>query len=413
MKILLTSDWFIPAVNGVVVSFMNLYRELKKQGHDVRILTLSKSDDSYEDGDFYFVRSFGIKVYPDVRATFAFNSRILNELIDWKPDIIHSQCEFFTYTFAYRIAKKTGVPIVHTYHTLYEYYTQYVIPNKKLGKAMVSKIMRYRLKNAETVIAPTKKVKNTLLSYDLNDNLVIIPTGIDLSRYDKVVSQERKDEIRSSLNIPDDNKILINIGRVAEEKNLKELVDNFGMLLQVYDKVNFVIVGDGPYMSELKEYVQSKKLMGKIIFTGMINPDEVVDYYQTGDIFISASVSETQGLTYVEALANCLPEVCREDEAIDEVIENGYNGFTYKNEAEFIEYVKKLLSDDDMRAEFSKNARESSEKFSKENFGLSVYKVYEDTIKRFSPDKYKVDLQDMIKNIKIKSQRLINWNKDE
>lgn len=413
MKILLTSDWFMPAVNGVVVSFMNLYKELKKQGHDVKILTLSKSDDSYVDGDFYFVRSFGFKVYPDVRATLAFNSNILEELIEWKPDIVHSQCEFFTYTFAFRIAKKSKVPIVHTYHTLYEYYTQYVIPSKRLGKAMISNIMRHRLRYAERVIAPTQKVKNTLIGYEINDAISVIPTGIDLSRYDIEIPDGKISELKEKHSIPESNKILINIGRVAEEKNLKELVDNFAMLLQVYDDVNFVIVGDGPYMNELKEYVESKKLMGKIIFTGMVKPDEVVYYYHLGDIFISASVSETQGLTYVEALANSLPEVCRKDDAIVDVIRNGYNGFTYNNEAEFIEYVKKLLTDDELRSELSKNAKISSEKFNTENFGLAVSALYDEVIEGFDPDKYKLDVKDFVKTIKIKGQKFMRIDRDE
>ncbi|MDO5717875.1 MAG: glycosyltransferase [Tissierellia bacterium] len=411
MKILLTSDWFAPAVNGVVVSFMNLYKELKKQGHDVKILTLSDSDHSYIDGDYYFVRSFGFKVYPDVRATLAFNSSVLDVLIDWKPDIIHSQCEFFTYSFAYRIAKKTGAPLVHTYHTLYEYYTKYLFLNEKVGKSIVRNVMRFRLKNAETVIAPTQKVKNTLLSYDLNENIKVIPTGIDLEKYNKEVPEEKIIDIKKSLKIPLDHKILINIGRVAEEKNLSELVDNFKILKKVCDDISFVIVGDGPYLEKLKAYVESKEIED-IYFTGMIKPDNIIDYYRLGDIFISASISETQGLTYIEALANGLPEVCRKDDAIQGVIEEGYNGFLYKNEAEFVESVKKLLKNDDMRFEFSKNAKDSSEKFNTYNFGLKVSKLYDEVLSNYKPGSRKPAFDNLVRNIKIKGKKLRKYRRN-
>lgn len=407
MKILLTSDWFTPAVNGVVVSFMNLYKELKEMGHDVRILTLSSSDHSYREGDYYFVRSFGFAVYPNVRATVAINSHIVDMLIDWKPDIVHSQCEFFTYSLAYKIAKASNAPIVHTYHTLYEYYTKYVIPNEKLGRLMVANLMKYRLDSADAVIAPTTKVLESLKSHGLSDNIYIIPTGINLTKYDLRVSDLEKSMIREEYNIPQDHKIIINIGRIANEKNLDEVVKNFKMLLQVYDKVTLMIVGDGPYMKDLKDLTQDLGIIDHVRFTGMVEPNDTYKYYQTGDIFVSASISETQGLTYVEALANSLPEICRSDEAIKEVIEHGKNGYIYNNESEFVKYFKDLLTDDEKRMAFSKYAKESSNKFSTEVFGKTVFELYEDVLKNFSPDKRRLKLVNLAKNIKINPMKFI------
>ncbi len=407
LKILLTSDLFAPSVNGVVVSIMNLYKELKAAGHDVRILTLSSSDKSYIEDDFYFVRSFGVRVYPNVRATLSFNSNVINRLIDWKPDIIHSQCEFFTYTFAYRISRKTGAPIVHTYHTLYEYYTKYIIPSERIGKKMVGSLMRLRLKNAAAIIAPTLKVKKNLEQHELNEKIYVIPTGIDLEKYYVKVPESKKQEIRKTYGIPDDHKLLINIGRVAEEKNLTELIDNFNYLIKVYPKVSFLIIGDGPYRKELMNYAEKKGLTDHVHFTGMIDPKDIVSYYQVGDLFISASVSETQGLTYIEALANGLPEVCRSDDAIDGVIVSDYNGYLYNNEAEFVEQTRKLLTKDELRAEFSQNAIESSKNFSTYNFGQRVLSLYEEVLSNYSPEQHLLKLMDLVKTIRIKGNRSV------
>lgn len=407
MKILLTSDLFAPSVNGVVVSFMNLYNELKNMGHDVRILTLSKEDNSYVEGDVYFIRSFGLKIYPHVRGTLAFNTRILNKIIDWKPDIIHSQCEFFTYGFAYRIARKVNCPLVHTYHTLYEYYTKYLLPIEGLSHSLVSNVMRHRLRNADLIIAPTDKVKRTLDSYELNEKIIIIPTGINLDKYDHPISQEEKNSLKESLSIPLENKLLINLGRVAEEKNLKELLIAFKKLEERNKNVSFMIVGDGPYMKELKEEIHTLNLEDKVKLTGMIKPDYVARYYQTADIFVSASVSETQGLTYIEALANSLPEIARRDDCLEGVLIHDYNGYIYDTIDQFVDYAEKLINSEEKLKEFSKNANEVSKLYSTKNFGKNVFAAYKEVLKNFAPSNRPMSFENISREIKITSARII------
>ena len=130
MKILITTDLFTTSTNGVVTSVRNLYEELTQKGHDVRILTLSGGRESYKKNHIYYIKSIPIDfVYPDVRMPLSYRSGLIRELVDWKPDVVHSQCEFFSFQFAQRIAKLTGAPIVHTYHTLYEQYVNYLREN--------------------------------------------------------------------------------------------------------------------------------------------------------------------------------------------------------------------------------------------------------------------------------------------
>ena len=163
MKVLITTDLFTTATNGVVTSVKNLYEELVGKGHEVRILTFSENKTSYKKGPAYFIASRPFNVYPDVRCPSKYHHPFVKEIIEWKPDVIHSQCEFFSFQFAKKSSKKTKAPIVHTYHTLYEQYVTYVIPFKRLGKRLVKSASRWRLKRVHTIIAPTKKVENTLL----------------------------------------------------------------------------------------------------------------------------------------------------------------------------------------------------------------------------------------------------------
>lgn len=386
MKILLTSDWSIGNINGVVVSIMNLYNELKKDGHDVRILTLSKKDESYVDGDFYFVRSFGIKFYPDLRATFAINSRILKKLIEWKPDIVHSQCEFFTYYFAYKIAIESSAPLIHTYHTLYEYYTKYVIPSETVGRLIVQNYMRVRLRDCDAIIAPTNKVKKSLENAKVYGKIKVIPTGIDLDKYNKNLPSEELEDLRKSFNIDKNKKIILSLGRVAREKNIDLLLKYIKSSLSHRDDFVFMIVGSGPYIDEIKKLTKELDLENKVIFTGLVKPEEVTKYYRLADIFACASKSETQGLTYIEALANGLVEICLKDDAIDGVIEDGYNGFIFENEEDFSIKCQKLLDDDSLRIKMGENAKKSSTKFSTTAFKDRVFLLYKDVLENFNPN---------------------------
>ena len=121
MKILITTDWYTPAVNGVVTSVKNLQRELERRGHEVRILTLSQSLHSWSRDGVTAIGSVNAgRIYPGARLRTAMAGRWVRELMDWRPDVIHSQCEFSTFILARRIAEELDVPLVHTYQTVYE-----------------------------------------------------------------------------------------------------------------------------------------------------------------------------------------------------------------------------------------------------------------------------------------------------
>ena len=171
MKILITTDLYTTSTNGVVTSVRNLMEELTKKGHEIRVLTVSEKLKSHTDGNIYYIKSLPLgAIYPDVRMPVSsHHHRFIQELIDWKPDLIHSQCEFFSYQYAGYISRKTGAPIVHTYHTLYEQYVTYIFPSQRIGAFFVGKLSKYRLRKADAVVAPTAKVETVLKNYGLRN----------------------------------------------------------------------------------------------------------------------------------------------------------------------------------------------------------------------------------------------------
>ena len=378
MKILITTDLFNVSTNGVVTSVRNLLGELEAKGHDVRVLTFSENLESRKEENIYYIKSMPIGfIYPDVRMPISYRNKLVKELIEWNPDVIHSQCEFFSYQFAQRISKLTGAPIVHTYHTLYEDYVTYVIPSKRVGKLAVRKLSRMRLRKAKTVIAPTSKVEHTLRVYGLKNDIQIVPSGVSIKQHHYRMTEEERQKKRLVLGIPEGNKVLLNLGRLGTEKNLGELVEFFAEALKRNQQLTFLIVGDGPAKKELEEQAAELGIAEQVIFTGMVPPALVQEYYQLADVFVSASTSETQGLTYIEAAANGLPLLCRKDDVLCDVVRDGENGYQYTTQSEFLEYLDKMMQDNQWRKEAGRISEEIAETFDKSHFGDTMETIYE------------------------------------
>lgn len=381
MKILITTDLYTTDTNGVVTSVKNLYDELEKKGHDVRILTFSEDAKSHREEKVYYIKSMPLKVYPNVRMPLSYSNEYIKELIEWKPDVIHSQCEFFSFQYALKISKSTGAPIVHTYHTLYEQYVTYVIPSRRLGERFVSAFSRKRLKNVDAVVAPTHKVEETLVGYGLDNEICVVPSGIKLEQHKKRITPEERAEKRRALGINENDTVLINLGRLGKEKNLDELLELFAKARGKNENIVFLIVGDGPAKKELEDMAEALGVRDSVIFTGMVSPAEVQDYYQLGDVFVSASTSETQGLTYIEAAANGLPLLCRKDLCLQDVIKQGENGYEYTDEEEFLGKIYEIANNPEWRKTAGKLSEEIAAPFDKAAFGDAIEKIYESVIK--------------------------------
>ena len=379
MKVLITTDWYIPAVNGVVTSVQNLRRGLEAQGHEVRILTLSQTAHSFErDGVIQIGSLAAGKIYPGARLRSHPAGRWLKELLAWGPDVVHSQCEFSTFFLARRIAETLDVPLIHTYHTVYEDYTHYFSPSKRWGRRAVVVFSRWVAAQTDCMIAPTEKIRRLLEGYGVDTELRVIPSGIDLSRFSRPADAAARARLREALDLPADGITLVSVGRLAEEKNTQELI---GFMAQLKDRpVTLLLVGDGPDRARLEALAAASG--ARVRFAGMVSPLEVADYYRLGDRFVSASSSETQGLTYIEALAAGVPLLCRADPCLSGVVQEGVNGWQYHGEEEFFARLETFLARPELRGQLSRQALDSAWSFSGEIFGQRAAAVYQEMIDR-------------------------------
>lgn len=310
-------------------------------------------------------------VYPKARLGVPLQKKLLKELLAWGPDIVHSNCEFSTFPAACHIAEKANVPLLHTYHTVYENYTHYFSPSRTWGKKVVRQFSRWVACRTDGIIAPSEKTAALLRGYGVRCPLYGIPTGIAMPQ---AAGQTESHLLRENLGIPDGQTVLLYLGRLAKEKNCAELIRAMARFKNA--PVTLLLVGDGPDRKPLETLAHQLNLDGHVVFAGMVPPNQVWRYYQLGDLFVSASTSETQGLTYMEALRAGLPLLCRRAACLDGVVIQGRNGWQYAEEDDFAARVEQFLRYPECREQMGKSAWISGQRFSIEAFAQEVESAY-------------------------------------
>jgi glycosyltransferase, group 1 family len=384
MRVGIFSDTYRPQVNGVVSSILTLEKELRKKGHKVYIITTTDPDAPTVEPNVLRIPSVEFKPLPQYRLGMLYSSKIIKKIKRLELDIIHSQTEWGVGTFARFAAINLEIPLVHTYHTLYEYYTHYVtrghftVPAKKLAAA----ISKFYCEKCNALIVPTRKVEDILYSYDVDKDMNIIPTGIELDKfYRENYTDEEIRFMRENFGIKDTDFLCVYIGRIAKEKSIDVLIDMFSKITD--ETYKFMIVGRGPVIEDLKEQAEKLGINDRVIFTGEVPHDKVPVYYQMGDVFLNASISETQGLTFVEAMAAKTPVNARYDLNLEDLLVKNEAGLVYKDEEEFINNIKLLKENKEFREKIIENAYNVSQDFTAEKFGDRVEAVYKKTIEEY------------------------------
>lgn len=401
MRIGIFTDTYPPFINGVSTSIVMLQNALEKKGHDVFIVTVNADKYKFENED-KIIRIPGIPIgIFDYRLTGVYPLRAIEKIRKWNLDVIHSQTEFGVGTFARIIAKQFNIPIVHTYHTMYEDYVHYITKGYFDGAS--KKIVEYLTKfycdkTVSELIVPTKKTYDLFSEkYHVERNVHIIPTGIEVERfYREQFTKEELANLKKGIGIKENEKIMLFVGRMGKEKSVDFLLDAQVDIVKKYPNVKFLLIGDGPELDDLTSLTLKNKLQNNCLFIGKVPWNMIGKYYAIADIFVTASTTETQGLTVIEAMAASIPVVAINDESFNQVVIDGLNGKIFNNKKEYKKIVIDLLENEDVRRRLSRQARISAEKYSAKYFADQVLDVYKIAIGNSEKDK---NLLDKMKNV--------------
>jgi 1,2-diacylglycerol 3-alpha-glucosyltransferase len=378
MNIGIFTDAYYPQVSGVVTSTMILKNELIRLGHSVSIITVAHPDVEEVEG-IIRLPSIPFFLLPSQRVAMIYSRKIMNKIKKLDLDIIHTQTEFSIGIFGRIVAKRLDIPVVHTYHTMYEDYMHYVsrgIMIKPVSE-LAKKISKLYCRDCSAIIVPTVKVKDALEQYGLKRHIDVIPTGINIEPFRRSnYNKELISDIKKSFGISEIQPVVLFIGRIAKEKSVDVIIKGMEELIKKIPSCKLLVVGDGPELENLEALSKELGIENSVVFAGERPYADIGMYYQMGDVFVGASLTETQGLTFAEAMAAQIPVVAKYDKNLDGIIQDKVNGRLFYRDENLAEILFEVLTNKDEATFMAKNAYDGIEPLSSKCFGENVEKVY-------------------------------------
>lgn len=383
MKVALFAETYLPYINGVVTHIKLLKEGLEKLGHEVLVVTADPDTHRhYIQNGVLHCPAKAFKRFYDYGIAMPLSHKRLKMIEDFDPDIIHLHQEFSIGISAAHIAKKLKKPLVYTLHTMYDDYIYYVAPKPLIPfvKKLSHQYFKLFAKRANAITGPSKKcdeyIKNDC---KMDKDVVVIPNPVELDKFaPHNISDEDKHAFRHKYGIQDDEMAVCFCGRIGREKSVDVLLDYWAAAIKPEDKIKLIIFGDGPCRPELEEQAARLGIADMVIFTGAVPNHELPPYYAGCDLYVTASLSDTNSISMLEAMATGLPVVHRYDKMNEGQVRNGVNGFIFHNAEEMAQVFRSYR----MKTEEEKEAMRSSVRHSVEqagsvNLAKNLLAVYE------------------------------------
>lgn len=378
MKIAIFSECYQPVQNGVSTSVSTLVDELRLRRHHVFVIAPHFS--AHRDSEPFIVRvpSYQTRFNPDYPLAFPWFPRVRRKFSRVAPDIIHSHSPFAVGLLAAHLAQDDGLPLVSTYHTLYNHYAHYLffLPDAAIQAFLKWWIPDYYNRCAG-VIVPSRVAEDSLRKYGVTAPITVVPTGVPIPAPECVDEAARR-LARDRWNIPHDVPLLLYVGRIAREKNPELVMCAFSLVADEFRDARLLVVGGGPYLDECRERAGHLRNGDRILFAGPTPHEELTPVYAAADLFVFGSSTETQGLVIAEARAAGTPSVVVTGGGASETVRNGEDGLVVEPElGPFAEAMRSLLGDRATLARFSEACRRNALQFTPGAMAERVLGVYE------------------------------------
>lgn len=314
MRILKISDVFFPRVNGVSTSIETFRRDLTTQGHEVVLVAPAYPQASADTGELPnpSLRRVPARAVPrdpeDRIMSFGGLRRTLAELLPSKFDVVHIHTPFLAHYAGLKFARAQGTPVVATYHTLFEEYLHHYVPlvPRAITGGLARRFSRSQCNQLDAVIAPSQAMQQALRAYGIGTRIEVLPTGLPADRFRAGDGTAFRRRHGLGLEQP----LLLFVGRAAHEKNIGFLLEMMLELRSLRGDALLLIAGEGPAALSLRAQAQQLGLDGSVRFLGYFDRGgELQDCYSAADVFVFSSLTETQGLVLLEAMAQGVPVV--------------------------------------------------------------------------------------------------------
>ena len=339
------TNTYKPVLSGVVRSVSSFREALSDLGHNVFIFAQkpSKKVENAEPFIFHYpAMEIPAYKYP---MSIPVSRTIDNVFPSLKLDVIHAHHPAGIGKEGANKAKEYGLPLVFTHHTRYREYAEYVsLVPKHLSETVIGNWLVDFMSNCHHVIVPSAVIQSSLReAYGIVDRVTVMPTGIDLTPYRNADGTA----VRQKHGWRADQRIILSLGRLANVKNWPLFIEAAAIILQKHPDTYFALIGDGPERDSLEKQAKKLGIADRFEFVGRVPYEDVPSYLSAGDLFAYASVTETQGLVTLEALAAGLPVIAVDASGTNETVKDGSDGLLTKNSAVALaDAMDRVLSDE-------------------------------------------------------------------
>lgn len=388
MKIAYFTDTFLPQINGAVSSIVTITSALAAKGDEIvifaprpargKIVNWSPSGIKLE-----LLKSMPALFYPDLRAAMPFSPKILRSLRRINPDIIHFQTTFFLGGGGIILGKILKKPIIGSFHGYFMEPEYLKIVNLNAYTKIVSKLLwKYAVfffSQCDAVLTYSEGGKQDLSQHKVKKPIFVIPNSIDGGKIKKV-SEKKISKLRERYNL--NKKVVLYVGRVSPEKSLDTLVKSLPYVLKKAPDTTLLLIGDGPIRKDIMRLCSSLKIGKRVVFAGQIPQEKLLQegYYQLADVFATASTSELQPISIIEAMYFGLPLLGVAKRGTLEMIQGVGLLSQPEDPKSLAQNILKVISDKRVHDQLSKNSRQEYERKYKLKKVVSAYESFYEEI---------------------------------
>jgi glycosyltransferase involved in cell wall biosynthesis len=375
------SDVYFPRVNGVSTSIRTFRRELETLGHQVFLIAPEYGEPSEDEHGIMRIPSRVVYVDPEDRMMrFGKVMSLEHRLRELEPDLIHIQTPFIAHYAGVKLARKLGVPTVLSYHTYFEEYLFYYIRflPRFLLRWSVRHLSRHQCGQVDSVVVPTQAFNEVLDGYGVPGQRYINPTGIDLTRF----NQGDGTRFKQQQSLDPSRPCLLFVGRIVHEKNIDFLLQIVANIKHTIPDIVFILAGEGPAEPHLRQQMVHLGLTDNLHFVGNLQTQqELLDCYSSGDVFIFASRTETQGLVLLEAMALGIPVVSTAKMGTRDILAPGRGALVSEESVvEFAEKVLRILRDKALAKRLSDEGKAYVNRWSSLTMAKRLEGIYTETL---------------------------------
>lgn len=388
MHIAYFTNFYLPVVNGVVRSVQSFRDTLSSMGHNVFVFA---QEDNYEDTEPFIFRypSLHLPLTGDIPAAIPVSPFVDQLIPKLKLDVIHTHHPVLLGQTAATKARDYNLPLVFTFHTQYQEYTHYIpFPQEQVQEFLKNTVMTWMrefMRKCQHIVIPSESMASVLINdFGLVDRYTVIPTGIDITPYKKANGSA----LRAQWNWGDD-KVIISAGRLAEEKNWVTLLEAFAIAQKTQPNIRLALLGDGPQAEALRRLAGELEIQERVTFVGKVPFEEVPNYLKAADLFSFASITETQGLVTLEAMAAGLPVIAVDAAGTRDILEDGKQGLLTQNDPQDLANgILQVVESPSLMSKFKSTALRTSRAFDNKRLARKMLKVYEQAIEDKKSEQY-------------------------